>query len=915
MDASVVHAGSYRFVPSAEGLMALFRRYEEERSQGGMAEALLRVSPSQRVDTIVTILGLNASRGWRRAEGESAKALWLRYLTPVLAETRESAAALAFALDGGLPGAFEPPIDPPPPPTPQQPPAALFALTQSLQARKPSPPLWRLRLAERVERLRNTLADWRARWLALAVAALIGLALAWPLGLGSLAHDLWNRLTGGCVADCGTVGPIDGPDNVGGPVVRPYVPGSEPNPDDPTGDDYRAALAVTVAAVEQHNGSITPRALAQIYAGESDFIADAETFLTAMLKRWPEDPDTPLPHDPTGVYGLRQYAAAFATLESGRPVSVRPLGRETDEDNFLRRQIGQFNSGAAAEPARPAVAQSWPTWLPWLAFLPLLPALVVAAATFRPAVRASLTNPDAGARGKPIELPLDGLIVSAPAPERRLARQIAWREPVAGRRIHGEKSIHATLARGGFLTPIMRRRRRLAEYVFLVPRRRIDDHERDRVSRFIDALARGGLSLQAYDYDPDPRSLMPRRSDETFTPSFDLRGLRERHPEARLVLVTDGTELVDYFTLKPLPFVAEELAKWPARMLLTPVPMAEWGEREMNIADALAGLVGRATPDGFRDLASAFGDSAKQPPRPVPASRMPGGERGMIQRVVSWLVETERRLGIVDKVAARPPVVRFDDPMLRSDAPPPEAEIRALLQDLYRWLGPRGFHWLAACAVYPQLRFGVTVYLGLKITGYYGADQAPLFSERLLAQLTLLPWFRSGHMPPWLRKALIDALPEAERADIRAAVDAMLNGKPVLPDGVALPPEARLPVWRPETEGLDVPPDAVMADLMMRDETAPQVKGDAFERIFGPHMRRALTMRLLAMIGVLVWCTSAWWLWPRPADAPHAQGAWLPLIVYLAATAVVAAGYFALRRVRHRRLPAAARFRLAEATP
>ena len=906
MDAGPFHGGSYRFVPTARGLMDLFRRYEEERSQGGMADALLRVSPSQRVDTVVTILGLNAAGGWRRAEGEGAKELWLRYLTPVLAETRESAAALAVALDGGLPGEFEPPIDPPAETT--GPPLGLLKLPESLQSRKPPPPAWRLWFADKVERLHFALAGWRAKALVLAAVLPIALGVAWQMGLGEILYLP-------VCTDCGPVDPVEDQDNGGG-GVRPHPgPIPDPNPDDPAGDDYRAALAVTVAAVDQHNWSITPRALAQIYAGESDFIADAETFLTAMLKHWPEDPDTPLQRNAAGAQGLQQYAAAFATLEAGRQVSARSLERNTAEDEFLRGRLAIFNSDGDAGPPRPAVAQTWPTWLPWLAFLPLLPALLLAAVTFRPAVRASLTNPEAGARGKPVELPLDGLIVSAPAPERRLARQIAWREPVAGRRIHGERSIRATLARGGFLTPVMRRRPLLAEYVFLVPRRRIDDHERDRVSRFIDALASGGLSVQAYDYDPDPRSLMPRRGDETFSPSFDLRGLRERHPDARLVLVTDGTELVDYFTLKALPFVADELAKWPARMLLTPVPMAEWGEREMNIADALGGLVGRATPDGFRDLATAFGDRPKQPPRPVAASRLPGGEKGMIQRVVSWLVETERRLGAAESVAERPPAVRFDDPVLRSDAPPPDAEIKTLLRELHRWLGPRGFHWLAACAVYPQLRFGVTIYLGLKITAHYGALEVPLFSERLLAQLTLLPWFRVGHMPPWLRKALLDALPEEQRSGIRAAVDAMLNCTPVLPEGVTLPPEARLPVWRPETEGLDVPPDAVMADLMMRDENAPQLKGDAFERIFGPHMRQALTVRALAMAGVFAWCLAAWWLWPRPAEAPHAQGAWLPLFLYLAATAAVAVAYFAFRRFGHLRLSGEPALPLAEATP
>jgi hypothetical protein len=100
----------------------------------------------------------------------------------------------------------------------------------------------------------------------------------------------------------------------------------------------------------------------------------------------------------------------------------------------------------------------------------------------------------------------------------------------------------------------------------------------------------------------------------------------------------------------------------------------------------------------------------------------------------------------------------------------------------------------------------------------------------------------------------------------------------------------------------------------MRDSDAPTVTGDTFERIFGPHMRRALTMRFLAMAGVFVWCLVAWWLWPRPADTPHAQGAWLPLFLYLAATVVVAVAYFALRRFGHLRLPDDAAFPLAEAT-
>src|SRR5690606_21238764 len=143
---------------------------------------------------------------------------------------------------------------------------------------------------------------------------LLGTALS--LGPGWLWPDGSTDDDPRCAPNCGPVDPIENNSSESG-ARRPAELGPDTNPDGPTGDDYRAALAVTVAAVDQQYGSITPRAMAQMYAGESDFITDAETFLTAMLKRWPEDPDTPLGRNAAGVQGLLQYASVFATLETG----------------------------------------------------------------------------------------------------------------------------------------------------------------------------------------------------------------------------------------------------------------------------------------------------------------------------------------------------------------------------------------------------------------------------------------------------------------------------------------------------------------------------------------------------------------------------------------------------------------------
>ena len=291
--------------------------------------------------------------------------------------------------------------------------------------------------------------------------------------------------------------------------------------------------------------------------------------------------------------------------------------------------------------------------------------------------------------------------------------------------------------------------------------------------------------------------------------------------------------------------------------------------------------------------------------------RLDQGDRGLLERLAAWLDATERLLGGQNDIERRPEMLRFDDPILRSDAPPPEPIQATLIADLRQWLGPRGFMWLASCAAYPELRFAVTLYLGLKITNERGPVTEPLYDEKLLAQLTLLPWFRVGRMPPWLRRALFASLPDVARQRIRAAVDDMLSSSAHSDEGL-LPPEAHLAIWRPDSRGLDIPPDAVMADLMFRDmsEVAPILQGGAFSRIFRDAILHAQRSRALALGATLLWCVVAWWLFPQSEPPPHSAGIWLPLISFVCVTAAIAA-LIALIRLARRRL--APDLRLVEA--
>lgn len=885
-------APSYRFVPAADRLERLFALYEQARHAAGIGATLQRVSPGQRIDAIVVMLGLNAAAGWRRIGEESAESLWLRHLTPVLAETREAAAALASAVAQCLPGTFEPPIgytphtEPgprlPEPPAPAAQPAA-----------------WRRKLSLWTEEARRLLLDRRtiAGIVLLATAAAVAVVLLRPA-----QDDVAGTESGTGVETVVYEGPGSGS---GGGTGS----GSSPNETSDQANRYREALALTLGTAQQGNREITPRELARAYAGESDMQPEPAVFLSAMLREWPLPADLPIPRDASGQWALQLYAAAFVGVETGTPIAgpLPEFQGSSGRDRRLQQALASFSDGvqAGAEP-RIATPETWPAWLRWLVFLPLLPVLGWSIATFVPAVQANLVNAARKATGIQAFLPVDAMAVqTALPPERRLGRQIGWSEPVGGRRLHGERSVRATIRRGGYLTPVVRMKQQSAAYVFLVPRRHRDDHERDRASRLIEALERGGVPLDVYDYDPDPRWLQARavRSsmEHAGTPAtgaerrpavqkLDLRGLRERHPDARLVLVTDGAELVDYFTRRPHPFVSEELATWPMRVLLTPTPLEEWGEREMNLADALGAPVGRATVEGFRSLAKAFGERRANLPRPVPIPAS-AGPADMVARLVNWLSASAGFAGHRDTVPARPHLLRFDDPALTSDAEPPAEEREALVAALRGWLGPAGFQWLAACAAYPKLHFAVTLYLGLAMTVRLGPVSRPVYDEALLAQLTLLPWFRTGRMPPWLRRTLFAALPDGQRDRARAAVDRMLNESREAT-------RTELPIWRPERGGLDVPPDAVMAELMMRDvsDVTPVLRGEAFSRLFGSPARRALLLRAGLVAGTALWCLAAYWFWPAPEAAPHPNGAWLPLIVFAALTVLLAVPAAALGR-------------------
>src|SRR6202007_3032813 len=73
---------------------------------------------------------------------------------------------------------------------------------------------------------------------------------------------------------------------------------------------------------------------------------------------------------------------------------------------------------------------------------------------------------------------------------------------------------------------------------------------------------------------------------------------------------------------------------------------------------------------------------------------------------------------------------------------PSEFDDTGAIEPLRNQLGEKTFQWLCACAVYPELQWGLTLYLGS-----LPCMDADLINDENLLRLANLPWFRRGAIP------------------------------------------------------------------------------------------------------------------------------------------------------------------------
>ncbi|MBS0555488.1 MAG: hypothetical protein JSS47_23655, partial [Proteobacteria bacterium] len=348
--------------------------------------------------------------------------------------------------------------------------------------------------------------------------------------------------------------------------------------------------------------------------------------------------------------------------------------------------------------------------------------------------------------------------------ERRAALRTAVRglrrpRTAAGRTLDVIASACATAARAGLFSPVHRPRLARPEYLFLVDRAGPGDQQAHWAAEMARDLAAEGVGLTLYEFDRDPRWVAPLRLHRSLSAGppqhfVPLARLAARHAGQGLIVFADGYGFIDPASASLHSWLAEALAPWPCRVLMTPVPLASWGAAE----DVLAG--------------------AGQPTQ-APSFLLLPGQIDALSAAVRWFVagELPEVAALPGAPAVLPPLLR-DDPVRWLGADPPDAgELKALLEQLRAYLGVTPYTWLAASAAYPQMSADLTAYLAqadafadVALPAEAGSARARpdvrLLEARLLA-IAQLPWCRHGHMPDWLRRALFLSLPPGVREQVR----------------------------------------------------------------------------------------------------------------------------------------------------
>ena len=307
-----------------------------------------------------------------------------------------------------------------------------------------------------------------------------------------------------------------------------------------------------------------------------------------------------------------------------------------------------------------------------------------------------------------------------------LARRMRQREDAGHRVLDLPRTLSATIDAHGYPTFRFRAVRRPPEYVVLLERRSRLDHFTALTDTLLGKLQEDGVLLARYYFERNPRFVFSA-SDER----FDLENLVSAHEGYRLLVVGSSECLLDPGTAGIADWAQGAVGHCAHRaVLVTDAP----GRRRVARLQEAGLAVFAADLAGFEAAVDFFRAGGRGEGKPFPEFR-----RALAAPIA---LESEADLAV------------------GQDGPSP------------------GLAWLAACAVYRDLNWNLTLRLGRAVCG--AAESGPV-SEEQVSQIARTRWLREGVIPAHWRDRLVARIPERLAEPVRQTLLGVLR-KQVLPE-------------------------------------------------------------------------------------------------------------------------------------
>ena len=285
----------------------------------------------------------------------------------------------------------------------------------------------------------------------------------------------------------------------------------------------------------------------------------------------------------------------------------------------------------------------------------------------------------------------------------KLAKLLNIRRETDRKELDISKTVSATIKNAGQWDFRFSNQKEVVEYLFLIDKGVSTAHQARFFDQVYQQLKQADVPITRFYYEEIPLLCW----NEEYTDAIPLEEIHTAYHKHHLVLCSDGASLVDIETGQFEPII-DRLSDWEFRAIISPKQKDQWSTRELKLsenfhlfpalAEGLASLV-----QTFEGINTHNNTSWKQYAKQNPRERIFREER--------------------------------------------------LLLDLDEYFSQDLQIWIAACAVYPEVQWDLTMRLGEIVSQHLGKD---LLTHENLLTLSNLEWVHKGQIPNEFRAILLN---------------------------------------------------------------------------------------------------------------------------------------------------------------